>query len=156
FGLLRPSTFDSKDWFAQRYQTPLQPSSLHGYGANLSGALIPNRTFFFAAFEKEHVTDTAMQLMAVPSLEARAGANPAVAILLNAFPAPIGPTLSEGTGLGAATLEQQASLENHSARMDQILGSKARVSERYSNVPSHSLTRQLGNINAGLSSISST
>ena len=158
FGLLRPSALDSEDWFAQRYQTPLQPSSLNGYGANLGGALIPNRTFFFAAFEKEDVADTALQLMAVPSLEARAGANPAVAILLNAFPTPIGPTLGTGLGaaLGATTLEQQASVENYSARLDQILWDKARVFARYSNVPSHSFTRQLGNINAGLSSISAT
>jgi hypothetical protein len=156
FGLLRPGALDSEDWFAQRYQTPLQASSLNGYGANLGGALIPNRTFFFAAFEKENVTDTAMQLMAVPSFEARAGANPATVILLNAFPAPIGPSFGNGTALGSALLEQQASVENYSARMDQILWDKARVFARYSSVPSHSLTQHLGNINAHLYSTSAT
>lgn len=156
FGLLRPSAVDSEDWFAQRYRTPLQASSLNGYGASLGGALVPNRTFFFAAFEREAVTDTAMQLMPVPSLQARADANPAVAILLNAFPTPFGASLGADTALGAASLQQQASIENYSMRIDQILWGNARVFARYSNVPSHSTTRQLGNISAGVSSISAT
>jgi Carboxypeptidase regulatory-like domain len=156
FGLLRPSALDSEDWFAQRYDVPLQASSLNGYGGNLGGPLIPNRTFFFAAFEKDAVTDTAMQLMATPSLQARARANPSVAILLNAFPTPIGPTLGPDTALGAAPLQQHASVENYSVRMDQILWDKARLFVRYSNVPSRSFTEHLGNIDAGLRSISAT
>jgi len=160
FGLVRPNFLDSEDWFAQRYRTPLAASSLNGYGANVSGALIPNRAFFFAAFEKENLTDTAMQLMAVPSFEARAVANPAVGILLDAFPAPIGPSFGGGSGLGtalgAASLEQRASVENYSARLDQILSDKARVFARYSNVPSRSFSQHLGNINDGLRFISAT
>jgi hypothetical protein len=157
FGLLRPSLLDSEDWFAQRYQTPLPASSLNGYGANLGGAVIPKRTFFFAAFEREAVTDTAMDLMATPSFEARASANPAVAILLNAFPDPIGASFGGGmVSLGAAPLEQQASVENYSARLDQILWEKARVFARYSNVPSRSFSQHLGNVNAGLRFTSAT
>ena len=38
FGLLRPGALDSEDWFAQKYEVPLQASSLNGYGANLGGA----------------------------------------------------------------------------------------------------------------------
>jgi hypothetical protein len=40
--------------------------------------------------------------------------------------------------------------------MDQILWDKGRIFARYSNAPSHSLTRQLGNINADLRSVSVT
>ncbi len=156
FGLIRPRALDSEDWFAQRYEAPLEASSLTGYGASLGGALIPNRTFFFLAFEKEHVEDAAMQLMAVPSLPARAEANRGIALLLNAFPKPIGPNLGAGTALATAPLQQQASVENYSARIDQVFSDKARVFARYSNVPSRSLTQQLGNIDAGLRSISAT
>jgi len=156
FGLLRPRTLDSRDWFARRYQAPLEASSLNGYGTSLGGALIPNRTFFFLAFEKERVEDTAMQLMPVPSLSARAEANKGIALLLNAFPTPTGPSLGAGTALASTPLEQQATVENYSARIDQIIGDKGRLFARYSNVPSRSLTQQLGNINAGLRSISAT
>lgn len=156
FGLFRPKTLDSEDWFAQRYQAPLERSSLNGYGADLGGAVVPNRTFFFLAFEKEALTDTAMQLMAVPSLAARAEANPGVATLLNAFPSPAGRSLGPDAALGFASLQQQASVENYSARIDQILWDKARVFARYSDVPSSSSTQQLGNINAGLRSTSAT
>ena len=156
FGLLRPRALDSEDWFAQKYQAPLDASSLNGYGASLGGALMPNRTFFFVAFESEHVKDTAMQLMAVPSLLARAEANSGTALLLNAFPTPIGPSLGAGTALGNTPLQQQASVENYSARLDQIIGDKGRIFARYSNVPSRSLTRQLSDINAGLRSTSAS
>ena len=156
FGLLRPRTLDSRDWFARRYQAPLEASSLNGYGASLGGALIPNRTFFFLAFEKERVEDTAMQLMPVPSLSARAEANKGIALLLNAFPTPTGPSLGAGTALASTPLEQQATVENYSARIDQIFWDKGRIFARYSNVPSRAVTQQLGNINAGLRSTSAT
>lgn len=156
FGILRPRPLDSDDWFAQRYQAPLAASSLNGYGASLGGALIPNRTFFFLAFENEHVEDTAMQLMAVPSAAARAEANSGTAILLNAFPAPTGPNLGAGTALATVPFEQQASVQNYSARIDQIVGHKLHIFARYSNVPSRSQTQQLGNINASLPSVSAT
>jgi hypothetical protein len=156
FGLLRPRALDGTDWFARKYQAPLEASSLNGYGASSGGALIPNRTFFFLAFEKEHVEDTATQLMAVPSLQTRAAATRGIGLLLDAFPAPTGPSLGTGTALAMAPLEQQASVENYSARIDQMLWDKGRIFARYSNVPSRSLTRQLGDIQAGLRSISAT
>lgn len=161
FGLLRPRSLDSPDWFAQQYRAPLEPSSLNGYGASLGGALIPNRTFFFLAFEKERVEDTAMQLMPVPSLSARAEANHGIALLLNAFPMPTVPSLGAGTALAATPLKQHATVENYSVRLDQIIGNKGwgnkgRLFARYSNVPSRSLTQQLGNINADLRSVSAT
>ena len=156
FGLLRPRALNSEDWFAQKYQVPLEASSLSGNGVSLGGALIPNRTFFFVAFENEHVEDTAMQLTAVPSLLARAEANNGIALLLNAFPAPIGPSLGGGTAVGNTPLQQYASVQNYGARLDQIVGDRGRIFARYSNVPSRSVTQQLSDINARLSSISAT
>ena len=156
FGLLRPRTLDSGDWFSRKYQAPLKASSLNGYGASLGGALVPNRTFFFVAVEREQVAATAMQLMAVPSQPARAGANSGAALLLNAFPEPTGPSLGAGTALATVPLQQQASVENYSVRIDQIFGDKARLFARYSNVPSRSSTQQLGNIAAALRSVSAT
>jgi hypothetical protein len=156
FGLVRPGGLDSSDWFAQRYGVPLAAPSLSGYGASLGGALIRNRTFFFLAFEREHLDDTAMELMAVPSLQARAEANAATAILFSAFPDPNGPNLGAGTALATVPLEQQASVTNLSARLDQVLGNNARLFARYSDAPSNSLTQELGDSNARLRFISAT
>jgi hypothetical protein len=156
FGLLRPRTLDSKDWFARKYQAPLAASSLNGFGASLGGALLANRTFFFAAFENENVSDTAMQLMAVPSLQTRAAAHGGIGLILNAFPEPSGPSLDANSALGTSPLKQQASVSSYSARIDQVLGDKARLFARYLDTPSHSATQQLGNMNAKLSSTSLT
>jgi hypothetical protein len=156
FGLLRPTALDSNDWFAQRYGVPLKASSLNGYGASLGGPLIRNRTFFFLTFEREHLDDTAMELMAVPSLQARTEANAGTVTLFNAFPNPNGPNLGAVMALATVPLEQQASVTSLSARLDQVLGDNARIFARYSDAPSSSLTRQLGDNDARLRFISAT
>lgn len=156
FGYLRPRALDSGDWFAQKYHAPLPPASLHGYGASLSGALWPNRTFFFAAFEKVTVNDTALQLMPTPSLAARAAAPANYQPLLNAFPLPQGPQLSAYDSLAAVALDKQAGVTNYSMRIDQALRDKARVFARYSNVPSQSTTQQLGITDARFGWMSAT
>jgi hypothetical protein len=108
----------------------LQPASLNGYGASLSGPLLPYKTFSFAAFEKVAVNDTAMQLMPVPSPAARAGTQGPYGILLNAFPLPVAPSVNPGESLATVALKKQASVENYSARIDQMLGDKWRIFAR--------------------------
>ncbi len=156
FGYLRPRLLDSRDWFAQKYDFPLQPASLNGYGASLGGPLFPNRTFFFVALENMSVNDTALQLMPVPSIPARNAAKYPYALLLNAFPLPTGPSLNGDESLSAVALEKQASVENYSARIDQTLGDKGRLFARYANVPSRSATNQLGITDAGFRWVSAT
>ncbi|MGA8028837.1 MAG: hypothetical protein WB992_16970, partial [Bryobacteraceae bacterium] len=115
-----------------------------------------NRTFFFVAVEDENVNDTALQLMSVPSIEARAAEQGPYALLLNAFPLPIGGRLNSVESLGAVPLEKQASVEDYSARVDQIIGEKIRLFARYAYVPSHSLTEQLGTQSAGFNWMTAT
>ncbi|MBV8906922.1 MAG: TonB-dependent receptor [Acidobacteriia bacterium] len=155
FGYLRPQAFDSEDWFAQHYNTPLAAASLNGYGASLSGPIRPDRSFFFAAFEQAEVHDTALQTMATPSLSARAAASP-FASFLQAFPSPIGPALSEDTALGVVPLYKVARLRNYSLRLDQALGSKARLFARLADTPSESATQQLGTANVKIASETAT
>ncbi len=156
FGYLRPQMLDSGDWFAQKYQTALAPASLNGYGASLGGALWPNHTFFFAAFEQVNVNDTALQLMPTPSLAARQAAPPNYQTLLNAFPLPVGPQVSANESLGIVALGKQAGVKNYSARIDQTIGNRARVFARYANVPSWSTTQQLGITDARVGWMSAT
>jgi hypothetical protein len=144
FAYLRPEWMDSPDWFARKYDFPLQPASLNGFGGSFGGRLFPNRTFFFVALENENVHDTAMQLMPVPSLQARGDVGNPYVLLLNAFPLPTSQSLSTNESLGTLPLNKQASVENYSARLDQIIGEKGRLFARYAYVPSHSLTEQLG------------
>jgi hypothetical protein len=156
FGYLRPAWLDSPDWFAEKYSFPLKAASLNGYGGSFGGPIFRNRTFFFVALEDENLNDTALQLMPVPSMQARAAVEGPYALLLNAFPLPIGPSLNTNESLGAVALKKQASVENYSARADQILGEKGRLFARYAYVPSHSVTKQLGTANAGFDWLSAT
>ncbi len=156
FGYLRPQVLDSSDWLAQRYDTAIAPASLNGYGASLGGALWPNRTFFFAAFEQVKVNDTALELMPTPSLAARAAAPKNYQLLMNAFPLSVGPQMGADESLATVRLDKQAGVRNYSARIDQIIGEKARVFARYSNVPSWSTTQQLGITDARFGWMSAT
>lgn len=156
FAYIRPAWLDSTDWFAQNYSYPLRPASLNGSGASLGGALFPNRTFFFLAFEDVKVNDTALQLMPVPSMSARAAATNSYALLLNAFPLPAGPNLNANESLGMVPLEKQASVENYSARIDQSLGHMGHLFARYTNVPSRSTTEQLSTTNADFRWVTAT
>ncbi|MGH9438804.1 MAG: TonB-dependent receptor domain-containing protein, partial [Terriglobia bacterium] len=155
-GYFRPRQLDSRDWFARRYDSPLEAASLSGYGASLGGPLFPDRTFFFAAFEKVDIHDTALKLMPTPSASARAAAKNSYGLLLNAFPLPTGPSLNADESLATLPLEKQASVENYSLRIDQTLGDKGRLFARYANVPSRSVTKDLGISNAGFRWVSAT
>lgn len=143
FGYLRPQMLDSRDWFAQRYDTPLAPASLDGYGGSVGGAVWPDHTFFFAAVEQVNVNDSALQIMPSPSATARQAAPANYAPFLNVFPLPSGPALNANEGIATVALKKQANVESYSARLDQALGEKARLFARFADVPSASTTQQL-------------
>ena len=155
FGYLRPRAFDSVDWFARYYHTPLDPASVNGYGASFGGPIRPDRSFFFAAFEQADVHDTALQTMATPSLPARLAASP-LAPFLQGFPTPIGPALSDDTALAVVPLLKSARLHNYSLRLDEALGANARLFARFADTPSESATQHLGNADVEIASQTAT
>lgn len=155
FAYARPTWLNSPDWFAQEYGFPLRPVSLNGYGGTFGGPVFRNRTFFFVAAEHESVNDAALQLTVVPSLQARA-ANSPYSFLLNAFPLPMGPNFNANESLSFLSLEKQASIENYSTRVDQIIAHNGRLFARYNYVPSQSLTEQLGTQSTAFKSMSLT
>jgi hypothetical protein len=155
FAYARPAWLNSTDWFARGYRFPLDAVSLNGYGGSFGGPLFRNRTFFFVASEHERISDAALQLMVVPSIEARAAGAP-YSFLLSAFPLPAGPNFNADESVGALPLQKQASVNNYSARVDQIVGHNGRLFARYSYVPSHSLTRDLDIHSASFTSLSAT
>ena len=85
FEFLRNDVFDARNPFA----AGKQPFRLNQYGADAGGAIVKNRTFFFAAFEGlNQRLDQALRGF-TPSASYRAAAiaqTPAIAPLINAFP----------------------------------------------------------------------
>lgn len=156
FGNIRPRVLDSPDWLATRYGVPLTPASLNAFGGSLGGSVVRNRTFFFADLGQTDAHDTAMQMMAVPSLAARKAAKAPDALLLDAFPVPLGPPLAMDEALAAVPLTKNAIVRNGSIRLDQNVGSKLRFFARFADVFSKSTTNQLGSARANLSSQSAT
>ncbi len=144
FGYFRPSLLDSPDWFADRYKQPLGPASLGGYGASLGGAILPGRTFFFTDFEGEHLDDAAAQLMPTPSYLARSSAPVTYRPLLDLFPSPTASSLNPEESVALVQTTNSAGLRNLALRLDQTLGTKARLFFRLSAAPSHDVTNHLG------------
>jgi len=145
FGYIRPHTFDSQDWFARAASASLPSAALNGWGGGLGGPLWRKRTFFFAAFERTDVHDNALQIIAVPSLAARA--NPLLLPylpLFNAFPSPTGPALNASESVAFSPLQKAGAVTNRSIRIDQTFGSKWQAFARYSDVPSSSTSVELG------------
>ena len=156
FGYGRPSWLDSGDWFAQRYKIPSAVASLSGYGADFGGPVVPNKMFFFLSFESLNLNDTALQTLLVPSIAARAMATNVNSLILNAFPAPVGPSLNALEAVGAEPLEKHASVKNYGARLDYTLGKMGHLFARYSYVPSQSETQQLSDTDAQFGWVSAT
>ena len=105
----------------------------------------PKRTFFFAALEQTDVHDSALQVIAVPSLAARA--NPLLApyqALFEAFPAPTGRPLNANESLSYSPLQKIGAVSNRSIRLDQVFNSRLQAFARYSDVPSVSTSLELG------------
>jgi hypothetical protein len=144
FGYIRPREFDSQDWFARGAQLNLPAAFLDGWGGSLGGPLWRNRTYFFVSLEKTDLDDDAVQLIPVPSLEARALAGPAYLALFDAFPQPTGRALNAYEAQSYSILQKSAAVTNRSVRMDQVIGRHAQSFARYSDVPSSSSSFDLG------------
>src|SRR5262249_18002439 len=96
FEFLRNDVVDARNPFALQKQ----PFRLNQFGADFSGPLVRNRTFFFASFEAlRQRLDQALQGF-TPSASYRAGLlaqSPTLAPLINAFPTGTLPQASDPT-----------------------------------------------------------
>ncbi len=143
FGYLRPHALDSQDWFARGAGLDLPSAYLNGFGGSVGGPLRRNHTFFFASFEKTGVRDSALQVIAVPSLALREQSGP-YQVLFDAFPLPQSRLLNANEALGYSPLQNDASVTNRSFRLDQAIGNHGQFFARYSDVPSISSNFDLG------------
>ena len=152
----RPGILNSRDWFSNSLNQLLPAASLDGWGANVGGPLWKNHTYFFASLERTHIADTALQILPVPSLQARQSVRSSLAPALDAFPLPTAYSLTADESLGASPLLRDASVANYSFRLDQSFAGKVHLFARYSDVPSSATTLDLGTANSQFKWFSTT
>jgi hypothetical protein len=156
FGYLRPHALDSHDWFSQSVGAGLPAAYLNGWGGSLGGPLWKNHTYFFTSFERSDVHDSALQLIPVPSVAARAEAGNPYAAFLDSFPLPTGRALSATQSIGTSPLQKAAAITNESIRLDQTIRSHIHIFGHSSNVPSNSTSIELGTAYSQLGWLSAT
>ncbi len=143
YGYDRPGLFDGYDWFASSCEVPLSKPSTEGLGASLGGPISQNKTFFFASWEMASVDDFALQLTSVPSLAARVTAPLSYQGILDAFPPPNGCHRIVRASIGSLINHETGAISNYGIRLDQTLGSNAKLFLRVSSVPSSARTLNL-------------
>jgi hypothetical protein len=91
----RPQRLGAADWFSTAV-TPVSttvngPASSLTNGASAGGPVLPQRVFYFAAWERQRVTRPVNASVLVPSLATREQADESIKPLFDAFPVPNGP-----------------------------------------------------------------
>lgn len=117
---LRNEKLDANDWFANAAGLTRAPFRLNQFGATLSGPLVRNRTFFFAAYEGLRLRQPRFQTVQVPTESARRRATGPIQSLLNAFPLPNAPSpfTNPDEGLFQAAFSDPATTNITSLRID--------------------------------------
>jgi len=96
FEYFRNDVFDANDWFANAAGQDRAPERHNDFGAFLGGRVWKDKTFFFLSYEGARLRLPQTSVFDVPSSSIRTSAPSALAPLLNAFPAPNGPTSPDG------------------------------------------------------------
>ena len=162
FDYLRNEQLDANDWFLNaRGISKRPPLRQNDFGGIFSGpVLLPrfgengrqpfynghNKTFFYLSYEGLRLLTPTFTLTNVPSLTLRQTAAPAFRPILNSFPLPNGPNLSNGFAEFAAGYSNSHTLNATSIRIDHTLNSKFVLFGRYNSAPSQSETRSITNL----------
>jgi hypothetical protein len=136
YGHLRDNSWSARDWFANRESLEYTRPDYQSLGAAMGGHLRHNRTFFFVSVEDTKLTDTSLQLTAVPSLETRQTASAKLQPILDYFPLPNGPNLGGGEAVSVWQDTDIAQLSHLSLRVDQPLGAAGTLFARVVAAPS--------------------
>lgn len=131
FEYLRNDIFDARNPFA----TGKQPFRLNQFGANLSGPIKQNRTFFFAAFEAYRQSLDQSVVGFTPSAAYRSRLllqNPVLAPLLNAYPAgnvsqPNDPNTDRFVGLSPQRVDESSGMIRLDHRFSDRISAMFRV-----------------------------
>ncbi|WP_035351586.1 TonB-dependent receptor [Edaphobacter aggregans] len=162
FDYLRNDYFDANDWFNDHNGIRQPALRQNDFGGTFgSPIVIPSlynghsKSFLFASYEGLRlVQPTAAATMYVPSLAVRSSAVSSMQGVLNAYPAPTGPEITDSSGnlTGLSPFVKAYSLpgqiDSTSVRVDHTLSPKLVVFFRYGYTPSSISTRNLSQLNA--------
>jgi hypothetical protein len=150
FAHVRDNSWNARDWFANSagFGAFPRPSWYDG-GLVLGGPIWRDRTYFFLSAEGSHLSDYAMQLIAVPTLETRQSAPAKLQALFDSFPDPTGPGLGGGLAGAIAGISNTGTLGSYSVRVDQSLGPRGVLFFRYADAPSKANSSQYDSATGG-------
>ncbi len=151
FEYFRNEKLDANDWFNNARGLRKPALRNNDFGGVLGGPILKNRTFFFFSYEGLRLRLPQSVTADVPSLAARQAAPAGVGPILNAYPLPNGPDRIDpatgrpnGFAVYNASFSEPSSLNATSIRIDQALGSRAKLFGRYNYAPSEGITRAGG------------
>ncbi len=136
FGYYRSDKYNASDWFSNSENLPKGASHLADYGGTVGGALQPNKTFFFAAFEGLRLNQPRTAIDSVPDNIVRRLASPGLLPYLRAFPVPNGVELGNGAAQFLSVYSMPSSTDAASIRLDRVLNNHVSAFLRYSYTPS--------------------
>jgi hypothetical protein len=128
YDFIRNERFDARPFGTVGDQPPF---SLHQYGGNLGGPIVPQRTFFFVNFEGLRQRQTQSFTRFVPSQAFRAGVVPALAAVVAQYPAGTRPTSDPAIDEWNVAQEFLADETAPSFRVDHRFSSTATMFARY-------------------------
>lgn len=136
FGYYRSDKYNATDWFSNSENLPKGAAHFADYGGTLGGALQPNKTFFFAAFEGLRLNQPRTAIDSVPNNTVRRLASPGILPFVRAFPIPNGVELGNGAAQFLSVYSKPSSTDAGSLRLDRVLNNHVSTFLRYSYTPS--------------------
>ncbi len=132
YEFLRNSDLDANNFFNNANGVPKTPARNNFFGGTLGGPIRKDRTFFFVSSEALKQAVGVSVNSRVPSLAARAAADPAVKFLINEYPLPNRPDNGDGTAGYFATAANVVNETAFSVRFDHRFSDSDDFFGRYS------------------------
>jgi hypothetical protein len=154
FDYVRNNFFDANDWFNNNLGKPVSAERQNDFGGTLGGPVwIPKvydgrkRSFFFFSYEGLRLMQPQpAETLYVPSTALRQSAAAPLIPILDAFPIPTGPPLSNGLAPFVQVDSLPSSIDSSSIRFDQQLSSRLSFFFRFGDTQSSTETRDLSTL----------
>ncbi len=147
FDYFRNDVLDANDWFGNRQGLKRPAVRQNDFGGVLGGPLVKNRLFFFFSYEGLRLRQPAtVPNTPVPSLVSRQAAPPSVQPLVDVFPKPNGPELTNGLATFSSGISNPSRLNATSIRLDGVVRNNLTFFGRYNYAPSETSQRAVSGL----------